>query len=116
MTQNPTPITPQIFFLSLLLSIMWGIVLISAVRDYRRTVAARRSGDRRRTDLVSAFRWFLVILCLWTLNSAYLLRTGMVLLGLGDVVAGQITFFALVSIDIIGGVFSLFSLWLDRND
>lgn len=113
MSQSPPTIAPQILVLSLVLSIIWGIVLISAIRDYRRTVVKRRGGDRRGGDLVSALRWFFAVLCVFSINSAYLLRTSLVLAGFGSDTAGQVVFFALLSTDIVGGLFALISLRYD---
>lgn len=106
--------TPQVFVLTAFLTTMWGIYLVAAAREYREV----RQGPRvivlsRQQEIVRAFRRVVVDLCVFALPAAFLLRTGMVLLGLGNDVVGGVVFFALVGPNVVGSIFAVASLRYD---
>ena len=121
---NPSStIAPHILVLALFLSVTWGIYLIYTVNDYRmvktrRVVSTKQGfepldGERRRGELVAAFRRMLVALCVWSLPFSFVIRTSMVLAGFGDDLIGQIVFFALVGPNVVGSIFAVVSLRFD---
>jgi len=102
-------ITPQILFISTFLSLTWGIFLVASVMDYRGTLVQQHS----RRDVVIGFRRMLVAFCIWLICFAYVFRTICVLAGVGEGVAGQITFFALLGTNVVGSLFAVISLKYD---
>jgi hypothetical protein len=109
-TPAPT-IAFQVFLITLFLTIAWGFVFFGAVIDYRH--ARRAATERRRQEIVRAFRWVVVTLCLWSLPASFFFRTGLIMAGFGGDAAGQIIFFALVSTNVIGSLFCIVSLRFD---
>lgn len=105
-------IVPHILIVSLFLSVMWGIYVVSRIREYLRV---RLQADRRRGESVKALRHLLVAVCVWTIAFAYVFRTITVLVGVDDTASGQITFFALLGINIVGSIFSVASLGFDGD-
>lgn len=103
-------ITPHILLVSIFLSTTWGIYLVYTIGDYRHI---RAGAGRRRGEVVVAFRKIVVALSLWAICFAYVFRTLCVLAGLGDESAGQVTFFALLGVNIVGSIFVVSSLWFD---
>lgn len=99
-------IAPQIFVLSLVLSIAWGTNLLDAIHDYQ---AVHRRPLRSRLELAKALRTLVGAICLFSLGFAYVLRTGMVLAGFGELVVGQVLFFALVGVNLPGALFVILS-------
>jgi hypothetical protein len=107
-------VTPQVFGLTLFLTLAWGVYLVAAIREYR---AVRFGPSRivltRQQELVRAFRRVIVDLCVFMLPAAFVLRTGLVLLGFGNDVIGAVLFFALVGPNVVGSIFAVASLRYD---
>lgn len=103
-------ITPQIFALSSFLLIGIGIYLAFTITEYQRV---RHLRSRRRGEIVSAFRKVVVAFCWFMLPMSFFVRTGFVLLGYGDVVTGQVVFFALAGTNVAGVIYVLVSLKFD---
>ena len=106
--------TPQVFLLTAFLTVMWGVYFASALIEYR----AIRKGPTfvvltRQQEIVRGFRRVIVSLCVFMLPAAFVLRTGLVLLGFGNDVVGVVVFFALVGPNIIGSIFAVASLRYD---
>lgn len=95
-------IAPQIFVLSLLLSLVWGWYLRDTVHDWREI---RRIETRRRGEMADAFRAMLCAISLESICAAYVLRTALVVIGLGDATAGQVVFFTLLGVNIPAALF-----------
>jgi hypothetical protein len=107
-------VTPQVFILTAFLTVMWGTYFASALREY----GAVRRGPRvvvltRQQEIVRAFRRVVVDLCVFMLPAAFVLRTGMVIIGVGNDVVGGVVFFALVGPNVIGSIFAVASLRYD---
>src|SRR5258708_5078978 len=100
----------NILLISGFLSITWGIYLVSTIREY---MALRVQKQVSRREIVIAFRRIVTISCLWFICFAYVFRTFLVLIGLGDVLTGQITFYALLGTNISGSIFAIVSLRYD---
>lgn len=104
-------IAPHIFILSLVLSVIWGRHMIDTINDWRevRTGQIRRRADgnlnRRKGEIAETFRSMLCAIALWSICVAYLLRTGCVLLGLGDSVGAQVAFFSIMGVNIPAALF-----------
>jgi hypothetical protein len=103
-------ITPHVFFITVFLTVTWGFYFAYTVLDYLRL---RQSTDRRRGDLVAAFRKVVVALCVLMLPLGFLVRTTLTLAGLGDAFGGQVLFFALVGTNVPGSIFVVVSLRFD---
>jgi len=103
-------IAPQILVVASVLSLTWGIFLVASVRDYR-TLLRRQT--RRRSEVIVAFRRVLVTFCLWLICFSYVFRTGVVLAGMGEEAAAQITFFALLGSNVVGSIYAIISLRYD---
>lgn len=103
-------IAPQILVLSAGFAILWGISLWEAITEYQ---AARRDRAHYPKAFVRALRQVVMAGALFLTASAYLLRTTLVLGGLGDDQAGIITFYALLASNLIGGLFCAVSLRYD---
>lgn len=95
-------IAPHILVLTAWFSIAWGIYLLFTIHDFR-----------RRADRVVSLRQVVVAFCLWSICFSLFFRTGMVLLGFGEVTAGQVTFFTLIGTNVMGSLFVLASLRRD---
>ena len=109
-------ITPHILILSAFFSVVFGWHLLDALTDWRDALivlrTSRRTGVSVRTaarDLSEKMRELLAALCLVSISASYLLRTAAVLLGLGDAIAGQVAFFALLGICIPASIFMVIS-------
>jgi hypothetical protein len=103
-------VTLEVFLLATFLSVTWGIYLISVIQEWLRVHDNRTS---KRGDLISAFRRLLVALAVWLLPFAFFVRTGLVLTGNGDLILGQIAFFALTGANVVGSLFAVISLRYD---
>lgn len=101
---------PQVLAASLILSVLWGIYLVGTVRLY---LLEKGNQDRRQSDTVIALRRIVVAFCAWAFVLSFVLRTAAVLLGVGDQVAGQVAFYALVGINFTGSIFAIVSLRYD---
>lgn len=99
-------IAPQILAVSLFLSFVWGWHLVDMAADWRKI---RLTGTRRRGEMADTFRALLCAIALWSICVSYAVRTAMIVMGLGDELAGQIGFFALLGINIPVGIFALVS-------
>lgn len=106
-------IAPHILAISGFLSIMWGIYLLHTIGEHQALRALKSTSSIRRAETVTSFRRVVVAFCLWSLVFSYVFRTFCVLVGLGDVVAAQITFFALLGTNIPGSIFVVGSFWFD---
>jgi hypothetical protein len=103
-------IAPHILAISAFLSVMWGIYLAFTVTDYVKVKSYR---DRRKGETVAAFRRMLVAFCVFSLPFSFVFRTACVILGIGDDVAGQVAFFALVGPNVVCSIFAVTSLRYD---
>lgn len=103
-------IAPHVLAISLILSLAWGTHLIDAVHDY---IAVRAPTNRRRSEVIKEFRQVIAATCLFSFGVAYVFRTAIVLAGFGDVVAGQIVFFALIGVNVPGAAFLIISRKFD---
>lgn len=106
-------IAPHILGISGFLSIMWGIYLLHTIGEHQALRALKPTNSTRRMETVASFRRVAVAFCLWFLVFSYVFRTVCVLIGLGDAVAAQITFFALLGTNIPGSIFVVVSFWFD---
>lgn len=95
-------IAPQILVLSVFFSFVWGWFMIDTINDWR---AIRVSGTRRKDELADKFRTMLCAICLESICAAYVLRTALVLVGLGDAAAGQVVFFTMLGVNIPAAIF-----------
>jgi hypothetical protein len=111
-----TTVAPQIMFLTLFLSVMWGIYLGFTIREYVRVKRARllredsTLGERRSSEVVANFRRVVVAFCMWMLPVSFLLRTTLVTLGFGADVVGTISFFTLAGANVVGSIFVVATL------
>ena len=101
------------FFISLILSVMWGAALAYTVHEYRLALRGRAVGERRSGDVVAAFRRVLALWCLWLICASYVFGTLMIILGLDETVVGRVLFFALLGSNVVGSLFFLVSLRFD---
>lgn len=101
------------FWISLFLSLTWGVGLVVSVREYRETLRARRAGERRSGDVVSSFRRVLVLWCLWLIVASVLFRSAFLALGFGETTSATILYFALIGSNVVGSLFFLVSLRYD---
>lgn len=93
-----TTIAPHILFISLFLTVTWGIYFLYTVRDW----AIRRGAARMRRMLVA--------LCVWSLPLSFVLRTTLVIVGMGTEQIGIVSFFAITGINIVGSIFAVATL------
>lgn len=100
-------IATQVLMLTLGLTVGWGVYFFACVAEY---LDIRERHDRRQAEVLRGFRRVVVSFCLWLLPLSFFFRTGLVLLGVGDGVAGQVVFFALASTNVVGCLFCLASL------
>ena len=112
-------IAPHILALAVFLSLTWGVYLLYTINDY---LAAKGrigtntaqgqlpAGNRRRGDVVAAFRRMVVALCVWSLPFSIVFRTASVLFGMGEEQVAQITFFALAGPNVVGSIFAAVSV------
>lgn len=107
---NGSTVAVGLFIISSFLSITWGIYLFGTVIAYVRT---RNYRDRRKQDMVVALRRFIVAFCIWLVCFSFVFRTVVVLLGMGDELAGQIVFYALLGTNVVGSIFAAISLRYD---
>lgn len=103
-------IAPHLLILSIIFSIGWGWHLVDEIHDWREL---RVSPTRTKAQVGSSLRSLLAAFCLESLCLAYLIRTGAVVAGFGDVVAAQIVVFAVLGINIPGFLFAIISRKLD---
>lgn len=99
-------IAPQILVLSVFFSVVWGWFAADTINDWRKI---RFSGTRRKGELADAFRTMLCAISLESICAAYVLRTALVVAGLGDAVAGQVVFFTLLGVNIPAAIFVVVS-------
>lgn len=99
-------IAPQIFVLALYITIMWAIYFSWTIRDYVAPLTIVR-------PRVAAFRRLLVALCVFAFPASVLLRTGLVLLGVGEDTIGQLSFFVLAGTNVVGSTYAVVSLIFD---
>lgn len=99
-------IAPQILVLSLFLSFVWGWHLVDMADDWRKI---RRTGTRRRGEMADTFRALLCVVALWSICVSYVVRTALIVAGLGDAPAGQVGFFTIIGINIPVAIFALVS-------
>lgn len=105
-----TFVTPQIFVLVLYLTVMWGFYFLVAVREWIRGPQPTRTEPQEK---VRAFRRVIVSFCLFMLPGSFLLRTGLVILGVGEAQVGVILFFTLAGTNIVGSTYAVYSLRYD---
>lgn len=103
-------VTAQIFALAVILTLVWGWHLFDTVNDYR---SLRVNPDRTKRQMGDSFRSLIAAACLWSICVGTGLRTGIILLGFGDALGGQVAFFAIMGINIPGGIFAIVSRKLD---
>ena len=106
-------IAPHILVISGFLSVLWGIYLAYTIGDYRATRARPSDRQRRRGDVVRAFRRMLVAICVFTLPFSFVFRTLCVVIGIGDEQAAQVAFFSLLGPNVVGSIFAVASLRYD---
>ncbi len=105
---NPQAISPQIFILAAILTLLWGTYFLYTLGEWRRINRAKV-----RADVLAAFRRVVVAWCAFILPCSVLVRTALVLAGVGDAVIGQILFFSLAGSNLVGGLFAVISLRYD---
>ncbi len=101
---------PQILFIATVLTVLWGVYLLGTIRLY---VQAKNKHDRRMQDLVIALRRVVVAFCAWLFPFSFVFRTLCVILGVEDVVIGQIIFYSLLGANVTGSIYAIVSLWYD---
>lgn len=85
-------IAPHILAISIVMSLLWGRYLVTKAAGY-----TYHHDARSLTEV-------LVAIVPFAISSAYLVRTATVLLGFGDGLAGQLSFFALLAPTILVGI------------
>ena len=103
-------IAPQVFILTAFLTLTWGTYFAAALLDY---VRYRASKDRRRGEGVRALRRVVIAFCVLMLPLSFFFRTGLVLAGLENGIAGQLVFFSLAGTNVLGSIFCIASLRYD---
>ena len=106
---NPSPITPQLLLLTLFLTITWGVYFAHTILELTQQARPTSSVGVR----ISNYRRLVVALCLFLLPLSFFIRTGMVFVGFGNDVAGQVVFFTLAGSNVLGSVFVDISLLFD---
>lgn len=94
--------TSQVFVIATFLSITWGIYLAGTIWRYRKKPS------------IAELRRFTVALCVWLFVFSFVFRTFCVLIGIGNDIAGQIVFFALLGSNVAGSLFCATTIWRDR--
>lgn len=116
-----TTITSQVWLMTLMYALGWGAYLVLAARDYYRLVRARarirkddmaaderqKAEDRRRRDLVAAVRHLVIAICIFMFPFSFFVRSSLVLAGLAEQQAGQLTFFALAGVNALGCIIAI---------
>ena len=110
MQAQTTNVTYEVFGLCFFLAVTWGIYGLWAIREWRKVQGNKAS---RRGDYIAAFRRLIIALNLWLLPFSFLVRTGEVILGIGDNVIAQVLFFALTGTNVVGSLFAVVSLRYD---
>lgn len=87
------------------LSLTWGIYLVGAVLELGR-VRGHDHPRPTRQEVIVAYRRTIVALCLFMLPFSLLFRAVLVVLGLGSDIAGQIVFYALITTNVPGSIFT----------
>lgn len=103
-------IAPQILFIASVLSVLWGTYLIGTIRSYQ---VVKGNPHRRRQEVLVSVRDIVVALAAWTFVFSFVFRTSLVLVGVGDDIAGQIVFYALLGVNFTGSIFAIVSLKYD---
>lgn len=96
-----SPISLQVFALVSFLSLTWGTYLMFTLREFR----AARNSKKGRVEMMALYRRSIVAICVFMLPFSLLVRTSLVLMGLGDQLAGQVVFYAFAGTNIPGSIF-----------